>query len=76
MEDYINDLIEVVGLQPEGMPVLIINPLLVRLDKGWVFYSYIVDGRPDESLRLFFYVGKPPSTAAGLGCRNAGSLTI
>ncbi|MCH5512554.1 hypothetical protein ABNM12_09715 [Pseudomonas syringae] len=79
VEDYVGDVIEVVGLQPEGMPLLINNPLLMRLDKGWVFYSYIVEGRPDESLRLFFYVGKPPSTAAGLGvlqCKESHDLKL
>ncbi len=79
VEDYVGDVIEVVGLQPEGMPLLINNPLLVRLDKGWVFYSYVVVGRPHESLRLFFYVGKPPSTAAGLGvpqCKESHDLKL
>lgn len=43
------------------MPILIENAKLVGLDQGEVFYSYRQsDGGPlgEESLRLFFYVGK------------------
>ncbi|QHE96681.1 hypothetical protein LCG56_25975 [Pseudomonas cannabina pv. alisalensis] len=79
VDDYVGDVIEVVGLQPEGMRLLINNPLLMRLDKGWVFYSYIIEGSVDESLRLFFYVGKRPSTAAGLGvpqCKESHDLKL
>ncbi|KPX85785.1 Uncharacterized protein ALO59_03168 [Pseudomonas amygdali pv. mellea] len=79
VDDYVNDLIEVAGLQPEGMPLMIKNPSLMRLDKGWVFYSYTVDGSVEESRRLFFYVGKRPPTAAGLGvpqCKESHDLKL
>nr|WP_239689389.1 hypothetical protein [Pseudomonas syringae] len=79
VDDYVNDLIEVAGLQPEGMLLMITNPLLMRLDQGWVFYSYVVEGSIEESQRLFFYVGKRPSAAAGLGvpqCKESHDLKL
>ncbi|WP_082304587.1 hypothetical protein [Pseudomonas amygdali] len=79
VDDYVGDFIEVRGLQPEGMPLMINNPLLMRLDKGWVFYSYTVEGSVEESRRLFFYVGKRPPTAAGLGvpqCKESHDLKL
>ncbi|WP_416769978.1 hypothetical protein ACMGT0_23270 [Pseudomonas sp. RHF3.3-3] len=47
------------------MPIPIVNSKVVALDQGEVFYSYRYseDGGntfTDESLRLFFYVGKRP----------------
>jgi hypothetical protein len=64
--DYFNDLVEVGpgDVTPQGMPVYIANHQLKALDQGWVFYSYQMDdpnapdGRGEESLRIFFYVGK------------------
>ncbi|WP_434656388.1 hypothetical protein J3P96_07680 [Pseudomonas sp. R3-56] len=70
--DKSNDEVEVIGdeITPDGMPVLIENSLLQALRNGTVFYSYRVrkpGGTPgDESLRLFFYVGKRPRSVATL----------
>lgn len=70
--DKFNDEVEVIGeeVTPDGMPVLIENSLLQALRNGTVFYSYRVKkpgGVPgDESLRLFFYVGKRPRSVATL----------
>jgi hypothetical protein len=70
--DYLNDLI-VVGpgeVTPQGKRVNIANHHLKALDQGWVFYSYQKDdpsapgGRGEESLRIFFYVGKRPASSA------------
>lgn len=61
--DFFSDLIEIVDLQSQGALVLIQNDSLLKLDQGWVFYSYqlfdanTVDGRGAESLRLFFQRG-------------------
>ncbi|RMT98096.1 hypothetical protein ALP37_04409 [Pseudomonas amygdali pv. sesami] len=79
VEDYVGELVEVGDLEPEGMLLKINNPLLTRLDNGWVFYSYIVEGSIEESQRLFFYVGKRPPTAAGLGvpqCKESHDLKL
>lgn len=70
--DKFNDEVEVVDeeLTPDGMPVRIENNIMQLLRNGSVFYSYRVrkpGGTPgDESLRLFFYVGKRPRTATAL----------
>lgn len=69
--DDFNNLVDIGPgeLTPEGMPVRISNDRLRELDQGWVFYSYSMydpnmpDGRGEESLRRFFYVGKRSSTA-------------
>ncbi|WP_059003358.1 hypothetical protein [Pseudomonas syringae] len=83
--DFFSDLIEIVDLQPQGALVLIENASLLKLDQGWVFYSYqlfdasTVDGRGAESLRLFFNVGKRPAAFAGLGapqCRESHDLKL
>jgi len=61
--------ITIQALEPDGSYKLYLdNHLLVRLDKGFAFYSYLVqvDPRTDpgmqaleqQSLRLFFYVNK------------------
>ncbi|BCX68055.1 hypothetical protein [Pseudomonas izuensis] len=72
--DDFNELV-VIGpgeLKPEGMPVLISNGKLKALKGGQVFYSYKMndpdapDGRGEESLRRFFYVGKSSSTSLQL----------
>ncbi|RKS27177.1 hypothetical protein BJ917_0013 [Pseudomonas sp. WPR_5_2] len=72
--DDFNELV-VIGpgeLKPEGMPVLISNGKLKALKGGQVFYSYKMhdpdapDGRGEESLRRFFYVGKPSSASLQL----------
>lgn len=70
--DKFNDEVEVrdEALTPDGMPVMIENSVLQRLRNGTVFYSYRVrtpGGSPsDESLRLFFFVGKRPRAASEL----------
>ncbi|EPM72241.1 hypothetical protein A584_05927 [Pseudomonas syringae pv. theae ICMP 3923] len=83
--DFFSDLIEVVDLQSQGFLLLIENDSLLKLDQGWVFYSYqlfdanTVDGRGAESLRLFFNVGKRPAAFAGLGaphCRESHDLKL
>ncbi|RMO85426.1 hypothetical protein ALQ33_02154 [Pseudomonas syringae pv. philadelphi] len=83
--DYFNNLVEVVDLQPQGVLVLIENASLLKLDQGWVFYSYQLfdantpDGRGTESLRLFFNVGKRPASSAGLGapqCKESHDLKL
>lgn len=70
--DYFNELV-VVGpgeLTPQGMPVRIANNQVKALDQGWVFYSFQEDdpsapgGRGEESLRIFFYVGKRSASLA------------
>ncbi|MDU9389389.1 hypothetical protein [Pseudomonas sp. zfem002] len=47
-----------------GMPVFIPNDLVVGVDQGWAFYSYIIERDTlllPESLRQFAYVGvRPP----------------
>jgi hypothetical protein len=58
-------------LEPEGLPISFPNALLLRLDQGWVFYSYSLKKRVDpipgpESQRIFFYVGKRPSLTSHL----------
>jgi hypothetical protein len=52
-------------LTPEGMPAEIENHTIVNLRGGLAFYSYKVqkfgDNAPgDESLRIYFYIGKRP----------------
>ncbi|MBC3383555.1 hypothetical protein HU715_015790 [Pseudomonas sp. SWRI12] len=70
--DKFNDEAEVVddALTPEGMPVMIENSVLRQLLNGSVFYSYRVrkpgEATGDESLRLFFFVGRRPRAAAAL----------
>lgn len=58
------------ALTPDGMPVMIENSVLHNLRNGSVFYSYRVrkpGGTPgDESLRLFFFVGRRPRSATAL----------
>jgi len=58
------------ALTPDGMPVMIENSVLQQLNNGRVFYSYQVKkpgGTPgDESLRLFFFIGRAPRTSATL----------
>lgn len=70
--DHFNDLV-VVGpgeLTPQGMPVYIANHQLKALNQGWAFYSFQMDdpsapdGRGEESLRIFFYVGKRSVSSA------------
>lgn len=70
--DYFNDLV-IVGpgeLTPQGMRVYIANYQLKALDQGWVFFSFQMDdpsapdGRGEESLRIFFYVGKRSASSA------------
>ncbi|WP_339475102.1 MULTISPECIES: hypothetical protein [unclassified Pseudomonas] len=70
--DKFNDEAEVRDdeLTPDGMPVMIENSVLHQLRNGSVFYSYRVR-KPggtagDESLRLFFFVGRRPRAAAAL----------
>ncbi|PRA40701.1 MULTISPECIES: hypothetical protein [Pseudomonas] len=59
-------------LVPEGLPIEFPNALLKDLDQGWVFYSYTVQlpgeplPSPDESKRLFFYVGVRASATTQL----------
>lgn len=82
--DIFDDLIEVVGLEADGMPVMIDNQKLKRLDQGWVFYSYFVpdSNNPDtliESRRLFFNVGRPLISATPLAvpqCKQSHDLKL
>ncbi|HEF4759436.1 TPA: hypothetical protein SAN82_001854 [Pseudomonas putida] len=70
--DKFNDEVEVLDelLTPDGMPVMIENNIMQLLNNGSVFYAYRVrkpGQQPgDESLRLFFYVGKRPRTTTAL----------
>ncbi|AVB20918.1 MULTISPECIES: hypothetical protein [Pseudomonas syringae group] len=82
--DIFGDLIEVINLEPDGMPVMIDNQKLERLDQGWVFYSYYVPDRdnpdtPFESNRLFFNVGRPSIRATPLAvpqCKQSHDLKL
>ncbi|OUM07095.1 hypothetical protein BW686_11830 [Pseudomonas syringae] len=86
VSDYSNSLIEIPPFPPEeGVPVSIPNSTLQILDQGWVFYSYQIADSSDpdvlgeESLRLFFNVGKRPVSTGGLGapqCRESHDLKL
>jgi hypothetical protein len=70
--DHFNDLVVVDPgeITPQGILVNIANHQLKALDQGWVFYSFQKDdssqpdGRGEESLRRFFYVGKRSASLA------------
>jgi hypothetical protein len=77
--------VDMTQVTPLGMPVPMPNDLLRMLDQGWVFYSYQlydasqVDGRGEESLRRFFYVGKRAQTGSLLRvaqCKESHDLAL
>ncbi len=80
--DVFDTIVDVVAPDDDGMPVLIQNQKLMSLDQGWVFYSYYVPDsvQPDkqnESLRLFFNVGKRSTTSLAVPqCKESHDLKL
>lgn len=83
--DFFEDLVVVEEDNPKGVAVIILNQPLQELDQGWVFYSYqlydpnVQGNRGEESLRIFFNVGKRPALSGGLGapqCKESHDLKL
>jgi hypothetical protein len=83
--DFFDTLLESDTDYPNEYLVPVSNATLQALDQGWVFYSYQLedgstpDGRGEESLRNFFYVGKRPASDNALPvpqCKESHDLCI